>query len=165
MSGGASWPRKHRYLSYASHFGARNGCSGLLGCCQCARRSCLGLLWCRKCAGNGRSGLPRCCQCARKGCSELLWQCQCPRNGRSRRLCFHQCVQKDCSSPLRCRQCVQKLLFQDHYSKMLVSVTLCSEPMYSALLYSCMSMNGFTLYIATRSSIKLHTQIFDEPGH
>ena len=94
----------------------------------------------------------------------LLWRCQCPQNGRSRRLCFHQCAQKDCSTvsvpPVR-----SKRLFQDHYSKMLVSVTLCSEPLYSALLCSCMDMHGFTLYIATRSSVKLHTRIFDEPRH
>ncbi len=99
--------RKHRYLPHGSHFGARNGCWGLLGCCQCARRSCSGLLRCRQCARNGRSGLLRCCRCARKGCSGLLWRCQCPQNGRSRRLCFHQCAQKDCSTPFRCRQCVQ----------------------------------------------------------
>ena len=54
---------------------------------------------------------------------------------------------------------------RDHYSEMLVSVTLCSEPLYSALLYSCMDMHGFTLYIATRSFVKLHTQTFDEPEH
>ena len=99
--------RKHRYLPHGSHFGARNGCWGLLGCCQCARRTCAGLLRCRQCARTGRSGLPRCCRCARKGCSGLLWRCQCPQNGRSRRLCFHQCAQKDCSTPFRCRQCVQ----------------------------------------------------------
>ena len=56
-----------------------------------------------------------------------------------------------------------KRLFQERYSKMLVSVALCSEPLYSALLYSRMDMHGFTLHIATRSSVKLHRA--DEPGH
>ena len=95
----------------------------------------------------------------------LLWRCQCPRNGRPCWLCFHQCAQQDCSSPLRCRQCVQSGCSRITISKMPVSVTLCSEPLYSALLYLCMDMHGFTLYIATRSSVKRHTRIFDEPGH
>ena len=67
--------------------------------------------------------------------------------------------------PVSVPQVRSKWLFQDCYSKMLVSVTLCSEPLYSALLYSCMDMHGFTLYIATRSSVKLHTRIFDAPVH
>ena len=110
--------RKHCYLPHRSHFGARNGCSGLLGCCQCARKSCSGLLRCRRCARNGRSGLslPRCCRCARKGCSGLLWRRQCPQNGRSRLLWLRQRSQKGCLSPLRCRQRVQsgcsRLLFE-----------------------------------------------------
>ena len=154
--------RKHRYLPRRSHFGARNGCWGLLGCCQCAPMSCSGLLRCRQCARNGPSSLPRCCRCARKGCSGLLWRCQCPQNGRSRRLYFHQRSNR-LFDPVSVPPVRSKRLFQDHYSKMLVSVTLCSEPLYSALLYSCMDMHGFTLYIATRSSVKLHQ--VDEPGH
>ena len=155
--------RKHHYLVGRSHFGARNGCWGLLGCCQCARRSCSGLLRCRQCARNGRSGLPRCCLRARKGCSGLLWRCQCPQNGHSRRLCFRQCAQKKMFEPASVPPVHSKRLFQERYSKMLVSVALCSEPLYSALLYSRMDMHGFTLYIATRSSVKLHQ--VDEPGH
>ena len=40
---------------------------------------------------------------------------------------------------------------------------LLSETLYSALLYLRMDMHGFTLHIATRSSVKLHQA--DEPGH
>ena len=34
--------RKHRYLSHGSHFGARNGRSGLPGCCWSALKGCSG---------------------------------------------------------------------------------------------------------------------------
>ena len=127
-------------------------CSSLLGSRQCARKGCSSLLRRRWCARDGRSGLPRRCQSARKGCSSLL-RC-------------HQCAQKGCSSLLRCHQCAQKKLFepasvppvrskrlfapavQDRYSKVLFSVTLCCEPLYSALLCS---VHGYA---------RVHTSIY-----
>ena len=91
-------------------------------------------------AQNGRSGLPRCRQCAQKGCSSLLRCCQCAQNGHSGLLWCHQCARKACSSLPQCTECTQRGLFEpavrDHYSKVLVSVTLCPEPLYSAPLCS-----------------------------
>ena len=46
--------------------------------------------------------------------------------------------------PVRSKRLFESAV-QDHYSKVLFSVTLCSEPLYSAMLAPCMDMHGSTL--------------------
>ena len=80
-----------------------------------------------------------------------------------------QCARRGRSSLLRCRLCVRR-----DCSRLLFKITIrkCWSRLHSALRLCTlfrfalrMDMHGFTLYIATRSSVKLHTHIFDEPGH
>ena len=144
--------RKHRYLPHGSHFGAQKSLSGLPGCCWSARKGHSGLLRRCRCAQNGRSGLPRCRQCARKGCSGPLQRCQCDQYSCSGPLWWPYAPPKyrfwpALVLPVRSKSLSElasvpavhsKSLFepavQDHYSKVLVSVALCSESLYSALL-------------------------------
>ena len=158
--------RKHNYLPHGSHFGARNGCSGLLGCCWSARKCCSGLLRRHRCARNGPSGLPRCRQCARKGCSGLLRRRQCAQNSRSGPLWCRQCARKVCSSLLRCCQCTQRgcssLLFE-------ITIQKCWSRLHCALsnmsdctllrFAPCMGMHRFTLvciYTSVDPCISMH---------
>ena len=123
---------------------------GVLGPSTCLRGAfAIAVRRCRQGAQNGCSALPWCCQCTQKGCSGCLSLIRCrqgAQNGSKRlknaqkgakrlKKALEKAVRACPVSPVR-----SKRLFQpadrDHYLKVLVSVTLCSEPLHSALLCS-----------------------------
>ena len=138
--------------------GAQNGCSALPWCCQCTQKGCSGclsLIRCRQGAQNGSKRLKNAQKDAKrlkKALEKAVRACPVPPV-RSKRLFEPASV-----PPVRSKRLFETAV-RDHYSKVLGSATLCSEPLYPAP-----TLCSEPLYPALLCSVhvyaRVHTSIY-----
>ena len=128
---------------------ARNGCSGLPGCCWSAWTGCFGAANALKMAAQACPGAASALEKAALACcgaASALKMAVLTYSGAARmRL---KSVFKPASVPPVRSKTLFEPAVRDHYSKVLVSVSLFSEPLHSALLYS---VHGYA---------RVHTSIY-----